>query len=95
MEDWTQRQEPKETLNVWEQGLLISGIKEQEDKERIMKAQIHVCLKEYEKDIRKQICDEIRANAISHNNLEVDMYYITPQQLYEIERGVDNESNND
>ena len=42
---------------------------------------------EYIKQVRKEVCDKIRENAISHNNLEVDMYYITPQQLYEIEKG--------
>lgn len=44
-------------------------------------------LADYTKQVRKEICDKIRENAISHNNLEVDMYYITPQQLYEIEKG--------
>ena len=44
-------------------------------------------LSDYTKQVRKEVCEEIRENAISHNNLEVDMYYITPQQLYEIERG--------
>ena len=44
-------------------------------------------LADYTKQVRKEICDKIRENAISHNNLEVDMYYITPQQLYEIEQG--------
>ena len=44
-------------------------------------------LSNYTKQVRKEVCEEIKANAISHNNLEVDMYYITPQQLYEIEQG--------
>jgi hypothetical protein len=44
-------------------------------------------LADYTKQVRKEVCQKIRENAISHNNLEVDMYYITPQQLYEIERG--------
>lgn len=44
-------------------------------------------LSDYTKQVRKEVCEEIRQNAISHNNLEVDMYYITPQQLYEIEQG--------
>ena len=44
-------------------------------------------LTDYTKQVRKEVCEEIRQNAISHNNLEVDMYYITPQQLYEIEQG--------
>lgn len=44
-------------------------------------------LADYTKQVRKEVCEEIRQNAISHNNLEVDMYYITPQQLYEIEQG--------
>lgn len=48
-------------------------------------------LAEHDKQVRKEICDKIRENAISHNNLEVDMYYITPQQLYEIEQGETNE----
>ena len=47
-------------------------------------------LSNYTKQVRKEICDKIRENAISHNNLEVDMYYITPQQLYEIEKGENN-----
>lgn len=47
-------------------------------------------LVDYTKQVRKEICDKIRENAISHNNLEVDMYYITPQQLYEIEKGETN-----
>lgn len=45
---------------------------------------------DYTKQVRKEICDKIRENAISHNNLEVDMYYITPQQLYEIKKGETN-----
>ena len=44
-------------------------------------------LSDYTKQVRKEVCEEIRENAISHNNLEVDMYYISPQQLYEIEQG--------
>lgn len=44
-------------------------------------------LADHDKKVRKEVCEEIRQNAISHNNLEVDMYYITPQQLYEIEQG--------
>ena len=44
-------------------------------------------LSDYTKQVRKEVCELIRQNAISHNNLEVDMYYITPQQLYEIEQG--------
>ena len=42
---------------------------------------------DHDKQVRKEVCEKIRENAISHNNLEVDMYYITPQQLYEIEKG--------
>ena len=38
---------------------------------------------------RKKVCDKIRHNAISHNNLEVDMYYISPEQLDQIERNID------
>ena len=44
-------------------------------------------LTDYTKQVRKEVCAKIRENAISHNNLEVDMYYVTPQQLYEIEQG--------
>ena len=44
-------------------------------------------LSDYTKQVKKEVCEKIRENAISHNNLEVDMYYITPQQLYEIEQG--------
>ena len=47
-------------------------------------------LTDYTKQVRKEVCEEIRENAISHNNLEVDMYYITPQKLYEIEKGETN-----
>lgn len=48
-------------------------------------------LAKHDKQVRKEVCEKIRENAISHNNLEVDMYYITPQQLYEIEQGETNE----
>ena len=44
-------------------------------------------LADYTRQVRKEVCAKIRESAISHNNLEVDMYYITPQQLYEIEQG--------
>lgn len=50
-----------------------------------------VSLADYTKQVRKEVCEEIKENAISHNNLEVDIYYITPQQLYEIEQGKKNE----
>lgn len=59
MEDWTKRKETNRTLNVWEQGLRISGIKEQEERQNIIKAQLQICLIEYEKDIRRQVCEEI------------------------------------
>ena len=44
-------------------------------------------ISDYTKQVRKEICNKIRENAISRNDLEVDMYYITPQQLYGIEKG--------
>ena len=51
-------------------------------------------LADHDKQVRKEVCEKIRENAISHNNLEVDMYYISPQQLYEIEQGEQNGNNN-
>lgn len=60
-----------------QQGLYVYG----KDKIEILS------LSDYTKQVRKEVCELIRQNAISHNNLEVDMYYITPQQLYEIEQG--------
>ena len=60
-----------------QQGLYVYG----KDKIEVLS------LSDYTKQVRKEVCELIRQNAISHNNLEVDMYYITPQQLYEIEQG--------
>ena len=60
-----------------QQGLYVYG----KDKIEVLS------LADYTKQVRKEVCQKIRENAISHNNLEVDMYYITPQQLYEIEQG--------
>lgn len=54
---------------------------------RIVVKSLQEHLADYTKQVRKEFCEKIRENAISHNNLEVDMYYITPQQLYEIEQG--------
>ena len=59
-----------------QQGLYVYG----KDKIEVLS------LSDYTKQVRKEVCELIGQNAISHNNLEVDMYYITPQQLYEIEQ---------
>ena len=59
MEDWTRKKEPNRTFSVWEQSLRISGIKEQEERENIIKGQLELRLIEYEKDVRRQVCEEI------------------------------------
>jgi len=59
MEDWTKKKPIFIKSNDWQTSLIIQGIQEQEAKERIIRGEIEFHLREYEKDIRKQICNEI------------------------------------
>lgn len=59
MEDWTKKKPIFIKPNDWQTNLIIQEIQGQTAKERILKGEIEFHLREYEKDIRKQICDEI------------------------------------
>ena len=59
MEDWTKKKPIFIKPNDWQTNLIIQEIQGQEAKERIVRGEIEFHLKQYEKDIRKQICDEV------------------------------------
>lgn len=59
MEDWTNKKPIFIKPNDWQTNLIIQEIQGQEAKERILKGEIEFHLREYEKDIRKQVCEEI------------------------------------
>ena len=59
MEDWTKKKPIFIKPNDWQTNLIIQEIQGQEAKERILKGEIEFHLREYEKDIRKQICHEL------------------------------------
>ena len=56
MEDWTKKKHIFIKPNDWQTNLIIQ---EKEAKERILKGEIEFHLREYEKDIRKQIFNEV------------------------------------
>ena len=59
MEDWTKREEYRNPCNIWEQSIILEEIEAQGKRNRQLMDGIANNLKQYEKDIRKQVCDEI------------------------------------
>lgn len=59
MEDWTKREEYRNPCNIWEQSIVLEEIEAQGKRNRQLMDEIANNLKQYEKDIRKQVCDEI------------------------------------
>ena len=59
MEDWTKREEYRNPCNIWEQSMVLEEIEAQGKRNKQLMDGIANNLKQYEKDIRKQVCDEI------------------------------------
>lgn len=60
MEDWTKREEYRNPCNIWEQSIVLEEIEAQGKRHKQLMEGIANNLKQYEKDIRKQVCDEIK-----------------------------------